>query len=361
MATRQPRLPVIDSLRGLAAIYVVLFHTALVPRPNLPLPYGTDHIVMFGGTGVILFFVISGFSLSMTMARHERAASPILSYGISRFFKIMPMFYVLLLASVMRDNLLLGEPLWAGIIVGNALVVFNFFPGRQEGIVWASWTIGVEMVYYALFPLIHLLSVRNKVALVAVVLAAYGIMTHIGVASRIYVFSFLGFIPIFVLGELTFLAYSQLRSRATAGWIGGAATLAGGALLIGCVLAYGSGTSPTMRYPIGLGFAFVVLGFTLRPVRALEGPILGFYGSISYSLYLCHAPVIFFLAPLLQRIVGAAPGALAYPICAIMALGVSTAFGWLGYRFIEQPGILLGKVLTQWAQNKMIPLVATGG
>jgi len=36
----------------------------------------------------------------------------------------------------------------------SVLFVFNFFPGSEQGIVWASWTIGVEMVFYTVFPLL---------------------------------------------------------------------------------------------------------------------------------------------------------------------------------------------------------------
>ncbi len=67
---------------------------------------------MFGGTGVLLFFVISGFSLSMTMTRHNRATVPILSYATSRFFRIAPLFYTVLLASVLRDTLLFHNSIW---------------------------------------------------------------------------------------------------------------------------------------------------------------------------------------------------------------------------------------------------------
>jgi peptidoglycan/LPS O-acetylase OafA/YrhL len=33
------RLDFVDSLRGLAALYIVAFHTALVPKPNLAVPH----------------------------------------------------------------------------------------------------------------------------------------------------------------------------------------------------------------------------------------------------------------------------------------------------------------------------------
>ena len=53
----------IDTLRGLAALYVFLYHLALIPEPDLGIPYWAKRIVLSGGTGVTLFFVVSAFTL----------------------------------------------------------------------------------------------------------------------------------------------------------------------------------------------------------------------------------------------------------------------------------------------------------
>ena len=36
----------------------------------------------------------------------------------------------------------------------SASFLFNLFPGHMEGFVWASWTIGIEMLFYAIFPFV---------------------------------------------------------------------------------------------------------------------------------------------------------------------------------------------------------------
>lgn len=90
------RLYFLDSLRGLAAIYVLAFHVFASPQPNMPLPPMAKQWLDFGHTGVTLFFVISAFSLSMTMPRHIASGAPILSFAISRFFRIVPLFHVLI-------------------------------------------------------------------------------------------------------------------------------------------------------------------------------------------------------------------------------------------------------------------------
>jgi peptidoglycan/LPS O-acetylase OafA/YrhL len=61
---KPPRLLSVDSLRGIAALYVVFFHLLYVAKPSPTISnYILKAVLDFGGTGVYLFFVISGFSL----------------------------------------------------------------------------------------------------------------------------------------------------------------------------------------------------------------------------------------------------------------------------------------------------------
>ncbi len=338
-----PRLLALDNLRGLAALYVVLFHTALVPKPNLVLPIGAEHAVMFGGTGVLLFFVISGFSLSMTMTRHNRAALPILSYATSRFFRIAPLFYTVLLASILRDTVMFHGSVWLRNIALNASFLFNFVPGHQEGIVWASWTIGVEMVYYAIFPLIYLLNTKSKIAVLITALAFHLVLIVNPATSGVSYFSVVGYIPVFICGELAFSAYRHLRNRESARIYGAWALTIGLLLLLGCLSVASSEGSILLRLPTGAGYALLVLGACLMPIRPFESKILGFYGRISYSRYLCHAPIIFALSPIYQAIQETAAQSISYALCVLLALTVATPVAFTFYHLIERPGQWLGK------------------
>jgi peptidoglycan/LPS O-acetylase OafA/YrhL len=96
--------------------------------------------ICWRGSGVTLFFVSSAFSLTLRMPA-PMARSGLKSYFVSRIFRIAPLFYVLLLFSTFRDGQRFGAFPEATKIVANATFVFNFIPGWQTGIVWASWTI----------------------------------------------------------------------------------------------------------------------------------------------------------------------------------------------------------------------------
>ena len=87
------RLEFLDALRGLAAAYVVVYHTILIPQPSLALPRWATTLAMGGYTGVTLFFMVSAFSLYFTMPLRLRESHPTRAFYLHRFFRIAPLFY----------------------------------------------------------------------------------------------------------------------------------------------------------------------------------------------------------------------------------------------------------------------------
>jgi hypothetical protein len=65
----------LDSLRGWAASYVIIYHIALMPNPALRTPAWAAPVVLTDGTGVTLFFVASAFSLCLAQGGAKIATS----------------------------------------------------------------------------------------------------------------------------------------------------------------------------------------------------------------------------------------------------------------------------------------------
>jgi len=91
------RVPFLDALRGLAAIWVVVVHVAMLPSPRLQVAPFLDLFVVNGTMGVDLFFVVSAFSLCLSMPVHDREVRPMLGFALRRFFRIAPLFYLMIL------------------------------------------------------------------------------------------------------------------------------------------------------------------------------------------------------------------------------------------------------------------------
>jgi len=90
----------LESLRGLAALSVVAVHCtvafALVNQSTAPVRLFLD--LATGRNAVVLFFVLSGFVLSESLA-HELLASPILTFITKRLFRMLPLAYAGLILS----------------------------------------------------------------------------------------------------------------------------------------------------------------------------------------------------------------------------------------------------------------------
>lgn len=336
----QGRLHFLDSLRGLAAIYVVFFHTLMVPNPP-PVLHGwaLSQLVHFGGTGPFLFFIISGFSLSLTMPRHDRRAMPAVSYGLSRFFRIAPLFYFVMAVLCLVYKYPYVGPKTLGL---NVAFLFNLAPGKQFGIVPASWTIGVEMLFYIAFLPIKRASLA--IQLLICLIAVCGFVAQLFVLPPTYTYwTVLGYFPLFIFGMWAFDLFERLRQSPRARQLGGALLGLGVVLLLFCICFPLAEKNVGLRIPIGIGYAALLVGCGLLPVAVLEARPLQFFGKISYSVYLIHVPIVTYLGPSFQNISRVVPGAISYWLCAFLVLAIATPLATLTYNFIEVPGEKLGR------------------
>ena len=140
------RLSWLDALRGLAAMTVVYFHLkTLVP---IPLPEHTWDWVDLGKCGVVLFFLISGYIIPMSLERHGNLRK----FWISRGFRLYPAFLVatavalVLMATGVTPfpNQLVQHPLSGvlahGMMMQGLLGISSMVP--------VYWTLSYEMMFY---------------------------------------------------------------------------------------------------------------------------------------------------------------------------------------------------------------------
>ena len=155
-------LPGIHGLRGLAAIGVVLYH--LIHIAGLKPPFAFDFISRDFGYSVHLFFILSAYSLMCSTELKVGQPNWLANYFIKRFFRIAPLFYLMIFSFVVvgssRDitNLILN-------------LTFTFGLNPSSGIVWGGWSVGVEMIFYLIFPIFLLLIRSHKTALIFLIIS----------------------------------------------------------------------------------------------------------------------------------------------------------------------------------------------
>ncbi|WP_133500603.1 acyltransferase family protein [Cognatilysobacter terrigena] len=359
------RLHFLDAARGLAAAYVVLYHMVLIPEPDLAMPRWASLVVGNGGMGVTLFFIVSAFSLCYTMPARRREPAPWVSFFVHRFFRIAPLFYVWIALTLYRDMKLFNASHSPVEIALSASFLFNLVPNMQGGFVWASWTIGIEMVFYAMFPVfLAFAKNRSQAAAFAIALllgwwALRGLAPYWPLAmdarDSILQWSVLRHLPVFACGVVAYYVFmdaasdSGLLDRGRLLLVAGLAVIA--ALLNGWLPdIYGD-----LYYWQAVGFTFVLLGLAYCPARIFVNRITRYLGRISYSLYLNHPTIVLLLAPIYASLFRQVPNAtLAFLACIVVTFMVTIVAAELTFRLVEQPGINLGKRVNRSIQNAIL-------
>ncbi|HEY2155860.1 MAG TPA: acyltransferase, partial [Isosphaeraceae bacterium] len=191
-APARERLAFLDGLRGLAALYVVLFH-AMVEAHASGRSGSAPAVAAFaalrhGHYAVAVFVVLSGYCLMWPVARDPEGR---LDGGIARYLgrrarRIIPPYYAalglcwLLAATVPALGRPGGGP-WdvalpsggAGVVASHLLLVQNWGPGWIYRVDPPAWTVATEWQIYWLFP--ALIALRRWVGMAATVAIAFGL------------------------------------------------------------------------------------------------------------------------------------------------------------------------------------------
>lgn len=147
----------LDLVRGVCALAVCLYHVFLWT--------GAADFHTLGTYGVYIFFVVSGASLYIGYADRDLGKLEMKRFFIRRFFRLAPLYigvvcFSALLAATVDGNL---PGIWQFLL--NVSLLFGFADPGESSIVTGGWSIGIEVVFYVLFPLLLPL-VRSRFGLV---------------------------------------------------------------------------------------------------------------------------------------------------------------------------------------------------
>ena len=353
------RIIFIDALRGLSAVSVVFYHMIYLAQPPLAPPRLFSFFAV-GGVGVTMFFLISAYSLSMTMPRHLQTGHSLFSFYLHRACRILPLFYALLCISLYFFTSR-GVTFSPFQVIVNFLCVYNFFPGQQESIVMAGWTIGVEILFYAVFPLLYkyLNTMPRLLALFAASLALSYLAQRVFGPNGYVHSSIIRHFPVFVWGMVLFHC-GEYAKRVTRWHIPLSLLLCGAAV----VSFNAMGRLPQcleMNYYLQIiPFTCLFLGLLLFPLPILVSSATAFLGTISYSTYLLHPLVIVAVRPIFPRLAELNLGQpLTFALCAALTLAVVLPLAYFFYIYVEKPGIWCGKRIMAACFGVAVPAPAT--
>lgn len=350
-------LPGILGLRGIAALAVVLFHLVHLAEISAPKPF--TFISADFGKGVHLFFILSAFSLMHSTAHTMHRPRWVNEYFVKRFFRIAPLYYCLMAVMILGPAIVSGT--WYvdfKALLLNLTFTFGFAPWTS--MVWAGWSVGVEMMFYAIFPVL-LMTVRTRVGtmkLLAIsILITYAARSVLDihyehtVSQYRYNWAYMSFasnLCFFVMGMYAFQVVHTIdrKSRAIRWYIPAASIMILGALLLTDI---GKPLRLVWKADLILwGLAFAALGIwqSTYPSRWSANRVFEYLGERSYSVYLWHPVVLMLLKPQIQAAYAwftPFAGAYAYFVCAGLVLLPLLLLAEITYRLVEVPGIRFGR------------------
>ncbi|MFM7814718.1 MAG: acyltransferase family protein, partial [Flavobacteriales bacterium] len=154
MSDQKPtRLDQMDYLRGLAALGIMCYHYGWW---WLGIHFESDDFLgVIGIYGVSVFYVLSGFTLQWVYGSRIKVDSDWKLFFRKRFFRIYPLFVLVTILTLATSKI---WPDWRTMLY-NFTGVFGFF-AWDRSIAAGGWSIGNELVFYALFPLLIVRSAR---------------------------------------------------------------------------------------------------------------------------------------------------------------------------------------------------------
>lgn len=358
-------LPQLTWLRGIAALLVIVSHcvrTTESPYSSIDTP---SDIILFnsldlGSFAVTLFFCLSGATLYLNH-KNDKTLADTASFIVKRIFRIYPAFIFAILAYVLLGNIYAewyGEP--RGIWIDNIALPYSYVDvfkhlfllydliGNPYIINGAFWSLPVEFRYYLLFPVaLFLMRKSGPTSVMALALL---------LACSVYFMPWKPSMPHFFLLSPSFFggmlaAYLYERN-------GKPLKYSLLIIILSLVLAslvwmfrddLPNQYKALRYYNFNILLCIIIVYFSLRTnvinysmkIRSA----LGFLGNVSYSLYLLHQLVLTFVFIICMKIgiTGDAKILFIFPI----TVAVSLLFAWASYKFIEKPGVRLGRYIIE--------------
>ena len=336
------RIPFLDTLRGFAALWVVLFHCA--EGKHLPVLTGmlpswlVDAVFHAGHLGVPIFFVLSGFVLARISAGKIDSGRAAARFIAQRLVRLSPPYYV---AVAIGAALMLAKSHAEGGVAPQVTQVIAHLAYSQDILGFdplstVFWTLAMEVQFYLAFALLlwaaHGTARRAEVAdlnawFVGVAAAIALLWPLQVVTTAFWRGGFIGLWYSFLCGSMVALARGRLQGRGIAALAHVAAVGVVG-VCMGDAFALAAAVAALFIFAAER-WAGLARAADLAPLTAL--------GLVSYSLYLFHNPVTGVTARIVRRFM---PPGLA---CELVLLGcvltTCIAFAAVMYVLVEKPAM----------------------
>lgn len=355
----------IDSIRGVAILMVILVHSSQsIANLNL----GLKVLSVYGQMGVQLFFLASAYTLCLSSTNRINESNPIKKYTIRRFFRIAPAYYIgifiYFLLSAFQNlriyNELKPDSQYSILnIFTNITFIHGFYPPANNNIVPGGWSIGTEIAFYIIFPLLYKISTRKKLYKIKFFIFWVFLSLIFSQATIFLVYFFTNFtltntnyflylniitqLPVFCIGIGYYFIEAKLkRTNFTVDFLI--------FLLITLISIFFYWKINIEHFksfvPFISGISFIFLFKIFRNNEILNHPILMKIGKLSYSMYLIHFVFAWHLKLLfLDKLTKLFDPNFLLVLVFLCSVLCSFLVSLLSHKYIEKPFINIGRLI----------------
>lgn len=318
-AQRQSRFRVLDSLRGFAAVLVVIHHFMVFNEKKILGLVNNEfyHFLQFLSSlnhlAVLFFFVLSGFSIGYSLkGKLLKSRAETNNYLYKRLRRIIPIYTLALIFSLIIGIVINNEhaPTYSLYnLIGNMMFLqtpinatsYWFSPYGQNG---PLWSLAYEMFFYLFLPILSYVIFRFQIKSGTQILGLIFVLSIASIVFNKYILflPFLSFLSLFIVWWVGFeIAISRLNKRR-------------GILIWGILLLFGLSTQffnnhlpsstiiemgEAVLMALVLYLLFKINDSWLSPIKNGIKKIFNFFfeqvGHGSYALYALHYPLFIYM------------------------------------------------------------------
>ena len=359
--------PVLHSLRGFAAVAVLLFHWEqffpaaghwLQQFVSAETMFDPTTYIGFGWLGVPLFFILSGWLLGAQVIAGSLSTQFLRRFWLRRVLRIYPAVWAELLVLLLVAGAIPGLVTKASYdtLSFQFLLWVNLPPVMVQPLNGVWWTLPVELGFYLILPLLGLMSrfVDWRVMLLSALLITLSWRSWIFLSANVdsYVValpildSLIGVLFTFMLGfSMNFLpGVLSSRAKRLLFWCGAVLLLGLMQWQLNLNEEYWTGHWILVVWPPMVALAIALLVFSLREPtsewRWLGSKALVWLGHVSFGIYLWHFQVMRALVLLWPELWNTPSTSL---LALVISLTATLAMAALSYYCVERPLMAWGK------------------
>lgn len=380
-------LPLLHAIRGIAALYVVVFHAKFIlwsggreylaqyPRASWGIAdyflFSIDMLFSAGSQMVMIFFVLSGFFIAMSFENIKGSISEKLKYFYSvRFIRIyMPyvasmligIFVLIVVADVAPNLYYINSPreFNSRLLIANVdITVSNFAKGlvfdkNQEyiGFNYAYWSLLYEGIFYLIVPFVFRFKKIYLAASAVLFMAGMYMVNvlHVQGAALRFIFEYNFY---FAIGQAIYMYREQLSKYAMMKYYKLMAVVG----CIGLFLCFNVLALVQLEFWANFLAAMaavllIVLFLNYDVKNSFAVKMVKKLGEMSYSLYLIHVPTLIFVYALIYNYTGQT---VFFQHIYFIGVLASLCTGWAFYRLVEMPSLSLIKKLKQFFKYRSV-------